>query len=83
MEKHIINREYLTYALTDGESQIFGTIKDHYIYEWSHKAKHFYWSEVFVDGNMYQIIRRGRLLVGKTNKELSELHEQSKVNLHD
>lgn len=83
MEKQIINRGYLTYALTDGESKIFGTTKDCTISEWSHEAKRFYWSEVFVDGNMYQIHRRGTLLVGKTNEELSQLHEQSKVNLND
>jgi len=83
MEKQIINRGYLTYALTDGESKIFGTIKDCYINDWSHEAKNFYWSEVFVDGNSYQIHKRGSLLVGKTNSKLSELHEQSKVNLND
>lgn len=81
MEKQVINRGYLTYALTDGESKIFGTIKDCHISDWSHEAKNFYWSEVFVDGNMYQIHRRGMLLIGKTDEELSELHEQSKVNL--
>jgi hypothetical protein len=83
MEKQVINRGYLTYALTDGDKKIFGTIKDCYINDWSYEAKHYYWSEVFVDGNMYQIIRRGRLLVNADNKKLSELHEQSKVNLHD
>jgi hypothetical protein len=83
MEKQVINRGYLTYALTDGEKKIFGTIKDCHISDWSHEAKNFYWSEVFVDGNMYQIHRRGTLLIGKTNEELSELHEQSKVTLND
>ena len=83
MEKQIINRGYLTYALTDGESKIFGIIKDCFINDWSHEAKHFYWSEVFVDGNMFQIHRKGTLLVNKTDEQLSELHEQSKVNLND
>lgn len=82
MKKQVIDRGYLTYALIDGESKIFGIIKDCYINEWSHEAKHFYWSEVFVDGNQYQIHRRGKLLVGKTNEQLSKLHEQSKVNLN-
>lgn len=81
MEKQVINRGYLTYALTDGESKIYGTIKDHTISDWSHEPKNLYWSEVFVDGNMYQIHRRGTLLLNKTNERLSELHEQSKVNL--
>ncbi len=82
MKKQVIDRGYLTYALTDGESKIFGIIKDCYINEWSHEAKHFYWSEVFVDGHQYQIHKRGKLLVGKTNEQLSKLHEQSKVNLN-
>ena len=81
MEKQVINRGYLTYALTDGKKKIFGTIKDCHINDWSHEAKDFYWSEVFVDGNIYQIHRRGTLLINKTNEQLSELHEQSKVNL--
>ena len=83
MEKQIINRGYLTYALTDGESKIYGVIKDCFINDWSHEAKHLYWSEVFVDGNMFQIHRRGTLLVNKADEQLSELHEQSKVNLND
>ena len=82
MEKQIINRGYLTYALTDGENKIYGTIKGHTISDWSHEPKNLYWSEVFVDGNMYQIHRRGTLLLNKTNERLSELHEQSKVNLN-
>lgn len=83
MKKQIINRGYLTYALTDGDKKIFGVTKDCHISDWSNEAKNFYWSEVFVDGNMCHIHRRGTLLVGKTDKELSELHEQSKVNLND
>ena len=82
MEKQIINRGYLTHALTDGDKKIFGLTKDCYINDWSNEAKHFYWSEVFVDGNQYQIHRRGELLVAPTNERLSQLHEQSKVNLN-
>lgn len=81
MEKQIINRGYLTCALTNGE-MIFGINEHCYINDWS-KHEPLYWSEVFVDGNCYSIIRKGTLLVGKTNEELSQLHEQSKVNLHD
>lgn len=83
MKKQIINRGYLTYALTDGENKIFGIVKHCHINDWSHESKSFYWSEVFVDGNQYQIHKRGMLLVGKTNEELRELHEQSKINLND
>ena len=79
MEKQIINRGYLTYALTDGV-QIFGLIKDHYVSDWS-IYKPLYWSEVFVDGHMCFICRKGMLLIDKTNEELSELLEQSKINL--
>ena len=52
MEKQVINRGYLTRALTDGESKIYGIVKNHYISDWSHEPKNLYWSEVFVDGNM-------------------------------
>lgn len=80
MKKEIIERGYLTHALTDGE-KIYGIVKDHYVTDWS-KNLPLYWSEVFVDGNLTAIIRKGTLLVGKTNEELSELHEQSKVNIN-
>lgn len=81
MEKQIINRGYLTYALTNGE-KVFGIRTDHAISDWS-KELPLYWSEVFVDGNSYHIHRKGMLLVNKTNEELQQLHEQSKVNLND
>lgn len=81
MEKQIINRGYLTYALTNGE-KIYGIIRHYHISDWS-KHGPLYWSEVFVYGNCYSIVRKGMLLVGKTNEELSQLHEQSKVNLND
>lgn len=81
MVKEIINRGYLTHALTDGESKIYGIVKERFVTDWS-KYLPLYWSEVFVDGNMYVIIRRGTLLVGKSNEELSQYHVQSKVNLN-
>lgn len=81
MKKQIIERGYLTYALTNGE-KIFGIIKDHYVSDWSVYYP-LYWSEVFVDGNLYHIHRQGMLLVGKTNEEISEMLEQSKVNLNE
>lgn len=83
MEKEILTRGYVTHALTDGESKIFGMVKDQYINDWSHEAKALYWSEVYVEpGCMSTIIRKGSLLVEHSNEELSKLHEQSKVNLH-
>lgn len=82
--KEILNRGYVTHALTDGEHKVFGMIKDCWINEWSHESKAFYWSEVYVEpGYMAKIIRRGTLLVNATNKELSQLHEQSKENLSE
>lgn len=82
MTKEIIKRGYLTHALTNGENMIYGVIKEHFVSDWSRMLP-LYWSEVFVDGNLYTIIRKGTLLVDKTNKELSQLHEQSKINLSD
>lgn len=81
MEKEVINRGYLTYALTDGDKKIFGRLMHDFINIWDREAKHFYWSEVFVDGSLKRIIRKGMLLVNPTNEELSLLHAQSKVNL--
>ena len=81
MEKEILNRGYVTHMLTDGEHKIFGVIKDAYINDWSYESEHYYWSEVYVEPRyMATIIRKGMLLVGATNKELSQYHEQSKVN---
>lgn len=79
-EKQIINKGFLTYALTNGE-RIFGLIKDHYISDWN-KYLPLYWSEVFVDGNQVSIHKKGMLLTNKTNAELCQLHEQSKINIH-
>jgi len=82
MEKQIINGGYLTHALTDGD-KIFGIIKDYKVGDWSKiGCSTFYWSEVFVYGNQYTIIRKGILLVHPTNEELDTMLEQSKVNLH-
>ena len=39
MEKQVINRGYLTHALTDGESKIYGIVKNHYISDWSHEPR--------------------------------------------
>jgi hypothetical protein len=82
MEKQILKRGYVTYALTDGENEIYGIIKDHYISDWS-KMSPLYWSEVYVEGSFYKIIRRGTLLANATNEELKQYFEQSKINLND
>ena len=83
MEKEIINGGYLTHALTDGDTTIFGIIQDRKVGDWSKiGCSTFYWSEVFVYGNQYTIIRKGSWLAHPTNEELDQMLEQSKVNLH-
>lgn len=82
MEKQIIDNGYATYALTNDKGQIYGIEKTLKIGNWSREGS-LYWSEVYVSGNLYVIIRRGMLLLGKTNEELSQYLEQSKINLHD
>jgi hypothetical protein len=81
----ILDRGYVTHALTDGETKIYGMVVDCYINNW-HAAesdpKVYYWSEVYVEPrHMAKIIRRGEVLVDATDKHLSELHELSKINL--
>lgn len=77
-----LNRGYITNALTDGEKKIFGMIKDDYINVWTNESKFYYWSEVYVEPRcIARIIRKGMLLVNPADAELSELHEQSKINL--
>lgn len=86
MEKTILNRGYVTNALTNENGEIYGLIKEHYInfaansIEMKHK---FYWSEVYCEvGVRAMIIRKGVLLVNPTPEELSNYHEQSKINLN-
>lgn len=83
-EKQIIeNCGYLTHALTNEKGKVFGLISPCVINSWEKEGERFYWSDVFFTGWQCVIIRKGKLLVGITDKELSELHEQSKVNLSD
>lgn len=78
MEKQIINRGYLTFCLTDGDDFFYGLYKKR-DYDWRWKT--LYWSEVFVDGDAFSMVRKGEKLEGKTDKELDDLLEQSFVNL--
>lgn len=80
MKIQIINRGYLTYALTDEHGNIYGTNVDHFINVWDNI--NYYWSEVFVDCGTYQIHRKGILLTNPSNERLKELHKQSKINLN-
>lgn len=88
--QQIVERnEYITYALTDGDGEIFGLIDDYYVNNWyCGYTKLFFWSEVLVIppsdqtcGPIVHIIRRGSNLAGATNEELSALHRQSKINI--
>lgn len=82
MEKEILTRGYVTYALTNEKGKIFGLTKDCYINDWSYEGNSFFKSEVYVEPHhMTTIIRQGMMLVDATNEELTALHEQSKVNL--
>ena len=78
MKKEIIIRGYLTHSLTDGQGLIYGLYKKRN-YDW--KGKELYWSEVYVDGDAFAIIRKGEHIENKSTKEIDELLEQSFVNL--
>ena len=85
--KEIINRNYyLTYALTNEKDEIYGLNRNHFI-NWELNdiecKHHFYWSEVYKEGNLCTIIRKGMLLVNPTAEDLSRYFNQSKINLSD
>lgn len=90
MEKEILNKGYLTNALTDGNGKIYGNNVGEDI-NWplykdvSHmKDKSFYWSEVFVHENTSTtIVRKGMLLANPSGNDLQNYFDQSKVNLND
>lgn len=84
MKKEILERGYVTHALTNSKDKIYGRSVDEYINDWSCEGAPFYWSEVYCEGGGYftKIIRKGQLLINQTNEELSQKLEQSKVNLH-
>lgn len=84
MEKEILERGYITHALTDENDEVYGVIKESYYNFAIYKANHkFYWSEVYCEPSYFvQIIRKGTLLVDATPEELAMYFEQSKVNLH-
>lgn len=83
MEKTILERGYITNALTDANGTIYGLNKEQYINDWYATPQTYYWSEVYCEPSyMATIIRKGALLINKTNDELKELHEQSKINLN-
>ena len=85
MKREIIDRGYLTHALTNHKGKIYGLVENHYI-NWKYndieRQNTFYWSEVFVDGATTLLVRQGQLLKNPTPEELENYFEQSKTNLH-
>lgn len=86
MNKEILDRGYVTHALTNEKGEIYGLDTTQYI-SWDinkvELAHTFYWSEIYREtGNMSTIIRKGKLLINPTPEELKEKFEQSKINLN-
>ena len=84
MKKQILNKGYLTLALTTSDGEIIGIKNDQYFnFEFFKTKKTYYLSEIFVHENgSHTIIRKGKLIVNPSNQELMDLHEQSKINLN-
>lgn len=80
MKKQILEGGYLTKALTNAKGDILGITKDFHV-NFNLDSGTYYWSDVYVYGNSYTIIRKGSLLVNSTPEDLFKLHEQSKINL--
>lgn len=86
MNKEILDRGYVTHALTNEKGEIYGLDTTQYI-SWDinkvELAHTFYWSEIYREtGNISTIIRKGKLLINPTPEELKEKFEQSKINLN-
>ena len=85
MKKEILERGYVTHALTNEEGKIYGFRNESINWETNEieKAHRFYWSEVYCEpGYSATIIRTGMLLCNVTAEELNKYHEQSKINLN-
>ena len=86
MEKEILDRGYITHALTDQNGEIYGLNQNlciNFVNNEILMANRFYWSEVYCEKNFLAIIiRKGTLLVNPTGEELQRYFEQSKVNLN-
>ena len=85
-EKKILDRGYVTEALTNECGEIYGMNTTQLI-NWENneveKAHRFYWSEVYCEPDyMAIIIRKGRLICDASPKEMFNYVEQSKVNLN-
>ena len=85
MKREILDRGYITHALTDKNERILGAAKKYYeTGEYSEKDAPFYWSEVYCEpGYMYKIIRKGTLLANLSKVDLERYYLQSMINLND
>ena len=81
MSKEILDRGYITHALTNNKGRILGFSDSSSNYNIELDAP-FYWSEVYCEpGYMASVIRNGILLVHPTKEELDRYLLQSIVNL--
>ncbi len=84
----IVPNYFVTRALTNEKEKIYGIAEDCYISDWSHEGNSFFYSDVVVYNygcgyrSMLQVVRTGERLVNPSCEELTKLHEQSKVNIH-
>ena len=82
MKKEVLKRGYITHCLTNAKGHMYNA-KGRYIYDWKKEKEDnlFYWSEIYCEPNRFcTIIRKGTLLVNPSDKELSDMMEQSKIN---
>ena len=83
MTKEILDRGYITHALTNRNGMIIGMADSTSSYNPEMDAP-FYWSEVYCEaGYMATVIRKGMLLVNPTREELDRYLCQSIVNLRN
>ena len=84
MKREILDRGYVTHALTCKDSRVLGIGRKYYEKDYSEKDAPFYWSEVYCETNgMCIIIRKGMLLANPSDDELERYYIQSMVNLND
>lgn len=82
--KQIINRGYLTHAITDQNGNIYGLIESSgldFTYHIEKLGYSFYWSDVYKDGNLSCIVRRGMVMLNKSEEDFQKYFMQSKINL--
>lgn len=84
MKREILDRGYITHALTDKNGRILGFGKKYYERDYSEKNAPFYWSEVYCEPDyMCTIIRQGMLLINKSDEEMTKYYLQSLVNVNE